>query len=253
MRLRHAFPLLWAIGTPAALADELQVISVGTVGPAIRQIVPIFERSTGHTVRVIFGNPGATVRNLRENSSADVGLVPQAAWKEATETGTFDDIGRVLIAKTKIGVAIKQGSEPFNVSKIEDVTVAMSKATSICLGDPQAGSPATAALFRALDVNHMAEDVWRKAKMFATGEAIGHAVVNGECEMGVTTLSELKSIPGINVLGALPSELIDFAPVTYAVLLKGSRSPKLAQEFISFLSTEPSTKSFKETGLDPDQ
>jgi molybdate transport system substrate-binding protein len=253
MRLRHVFLLICTVEAPTALADELQVVSVGTVGPAIRQIVPIFEETTGHTVRVIFGNPGATVRNLREYPSADVGLAPQAAWKDAIETGAFDESGRVLIAKTKIGVGIRQGAEAFNISEIEGAKNAMSKATSICVGDPQAGSPATAALFRALEVIHMADNVRGKAKMFATGEAIGHAVVNGECEMGVTTLSELKSVPGIHVLGALPSQLIEFAPVTYAVLLKGSRRPKLAKEFISFLSSDPAKKMFQAAGLDPNQ
>src|SRR3954447_10218664 len=101
MRLRHAFLLIWTIQASAALGDELQVVSVGTVGPAIRQIVPLLEGATGHTVRVVFGNPGATVRNLREYPSADVGLVPLAAWKEAMETETFDEARRVLIAKTK--------------------------------------------------------------------------------------------------------------------------------------------------------
>jgi molybdate transport system substrate-binding protein len=253
MRLHHALFIICAIWASSTSAEELQVISVGTVGPAMKEIIPAFERTTGNTVRVAFGNPGATVRNLKEHPTADVGLVPLSVWPDAVATGTFDPSNRVLIAKTRIGVAIKEGAKPFDITKTDSVRQAMTDATSICLGDPQGGSPATAALFLALEKVQMADDVRRKAKTFPTGEAIGHAVAKGECEMGISTFSELKSVPGINVIGALSADFIDFAPVTFAVALNESKRPKLAQEFIGFLSSDAARTAFQKAGLDPNQ
>jgi molybdate transport system substrate-binding protein len=250
MRLILVFGI--ALFATSASADQLQVVSVGTVAPAMRVIIPAFEQAAGHSVQITFGNPGATVRNLTEKSSADVGLIPQSAWNEAKATGAFDESQRVLIAKTKIGLGVRQGSSPIDVTDTEAIKAAMTRASAVCMGDPNGGSPASVALFKGLDHAGIADQVRSKAKYFPTGEKVGEAVAHGACEIGVTTLSELRAVPGIQVLGALPSDLADFASVTFALPLKGSQKPDVARQFVDFLSSTTAKDAFAAAGLDPD-
>jgi molybdate transport system substrate-binding protein len=242
--------VLWAF---PATADQLRVIAVGTVAPAMKQLLPAFEQTTGHSVQITYGNSGTTIRNLRENPTADVGLIPQSAWSEAKATGAFDELSRVLIAKTRIGVGIKAVSPPVEITSVDAIKTTMENADAICMVDPNGGSAGSVALLKAFDRMGISEQVRRKLKFSPSGEKVGEAVAHGECAIGITNISELRAVPGVKVLGALPSDVTDSASVTYAVVLNKSERRDVARQFTDFLSSRTAKEVFTAAGLDPDQ
>lgn len=72
LRLAAAVAALSATLGCAALAADLKVLSVGTVGSVLHELIPAYERQTGNKVQINFGNPAITLERLVQGEPADV-------------------------------------------------------------------------------------------------------------------------------------------------------------------------------------
>jgi ABC-type tungstate transport system permease subunit len=63
---------------PAASAAEIKVIASNAVREPYREIVPIFEKSTGHKVTIDWGGTVDIVRRVGSGEIADIVIIPAA-------------------------------------------------------------------------------------------------------------------------------------------------------------------------------
>src|SRR5215475_4357970 len=61
--------------SPVAHADEITLVAPGGIQAAVQQLIPGFERATGHKVKATFGSGLGTKRQVAAGESFDVPII----------------------------------------------------------------------------------------------------------------------------------------------------------------------------------
>src|SRR4029079_1032182 len=108
------FVALVAMATRAGTAaDEIHVLSSGATSPAYLQLVPLFEKQTGHklvTDATATGlGPSAIPARIRRGEPGDVVLTAAATLDDLIKEGRVIGDSRADLARSSIGVAVRKG------------------------------------------------------------------------------------------------------------------------------------------------
>ena len=198
--------LLAAIALPLQ-ALELRVLSAGAVEPGIRPALAAFEKSSGHTTAISFAAAPALRAALRAAPAADVVIVPQGALDELAATGSAVDGPRVPIGKVGVGVAVRPGVEPPDLTSAETLKAALTSADSVVYNRASTG----------VIVEHMLEqlgvaDVVRpKSERLPDGASVMRRLLAGSArrEFGFGAMTEIALFrgQGLRLVGPLPAAL----------------------------------------------
>ena len=127
-----------------------------------------------------------------------------------------------------------------DISSVEAFKRALLNAKSIALADPAGGGPVgiyATSLFERLGVSAA---VTPKLKLVGGGLAPVEPVAKGDAEIGLTTISEILPVPGIELVGPLPREIQTFIVFT-AAIPANAKEPMAAKALIDFLSSPRAT------------
>src|SRR5215471_3144131 len=97
----YAIAALAAVLSPAARAVEIKVIASNAVREPYRELVPAFEKSTGHKVRIDWGGTVDIVKRVGGGEIADVVIIPAARIDDFVNQGKL--AGRIDLAKSGVG------------------------------------------------------------------------------------------------------------------------------------------------------
>jgi molybdate transport system substrate-binding protein len=202
----------------------------------LHELAPQYERQSGNTVKINFGNPAAILERLTQGDPADLVMVAGALWDQADKTGRLKTETKTIIPATSYAIGMKPGTKPSVVGKADDFKTFVEDAKSIAMVDR---SPSSPILIQSLVKMGVAQQVEAKTKTYPTGGAIAEALAKSEVDMGITTMSELVAVPQVVVLGSVPSEILPMKATTTAAIAKDSSVPREAAELLQFL-TSPS-------------
>ncbi len=93
----------------AASAAEIRVIGSPGFREAYTDLLPGFERSTGHHVTTIWGGVNEVAKRVAGGEVADIVILPAAQINDLIGQGKLAPETRVDVAKSGIGVAIRAG------------------------------------------------------------------------------------------------------------------------------------------------
>jgi molybdate transport system substrate-binding protein len=81
-------------------------------------------------------------------------------------------------------------------------------------------------------------------------EPVAAVVARGEAEMGFQQISELRPVPGVEVVGPLPAE-VQRLTIFSAALGAGSSNPAGGRALIAFLASPAASIAIAGSGMDP--
>ena len=251
-RLATAFgAFAWlVVAGAAAFAAEIRVMSSGGFTAAYRELIPVSEKETGHTLNSSYGAsmgdaPDAIPQRLARGEPADVLILAASGLESLVRQGRAEG-SRVDLAESRIGFAVRAGAPKPDMGSPEAVRRALMEAKSIAYSASASGVYFSTEMVRRLGV---ADEVLPKARRILS-ERVGSVVARGDAELGLQQLSELLPIPGIELLGPLPPEL-QRVTVFSAGIAAGAREPEAARDPIRFLSSPAAAAAVAATGLDP--
>jgi len=234
-----------------ARSAEIKVmISSGFIAP-YRELVPDFERLTGNTIVTITGpsmgnTPQAIPNRLQRGEPVDVLIMVGYALDDLTKGGKVIAGSRVDLAQCGIGMAVRAGAPKPNIRSVEAFKRTLLEAKSIAYSDSASGVYVSTELFQRLGI---ANQVKGKSRMI-TGEPVGAVVARGEAEIGFQQISELRPVPGIELVGPLPAELQKIT-VFSAGVAAGAKEPDAARAFIMFLASPAAVAAIAKSGMEP--
>src|SRR3954466_14215573 len=79
--------VLAAFAAPVAAAADIRVLAGADVKSVLAELIPGFERQTGHHLVFVPGSPEETAERARKDSSADVVIVPPAQMNALAKAG----------------------------------------------------------------------------------------------------------------------------------------------------------------------
>ncbi|MDE2370881.1 MAG: substrate-binding domain-containing protein [Burkholderiales bacterium] len=231
-------------------AAELKVLTTGILKQPLRDLASQFEALHGCTLSVSWGpssghSPQSNLVRVRRGESVDVLLMVGSGMDALIGEDCFTAITRRDIATSKIGVAVRSGQPAPDIATVDALRRCLLAATSIGYSEGASGSYVGGSLFDALGI---APEVAAKAHVVLGQKFVGEAVADGDVEIGIQQLSELRLVPGITIVGPLPSEVQHVSLVSGAVSSK-ARNPELACRFLDFLCSDAADDALARAGL----
>ena len=239
-----------ALAGPAG-AVEVRVMISGGLTAAFKQLVPEFERVSGHTVLTAYGPSMGTTANaipvrLARGEAADVLIMVGYALGDLVDQGKVIPGSRVDLAKSPIGVAVRAGAPKPDISSAEAVRRALLAAKTIAYSDSASGVYVSTEMFAKLGIADEMKDKARKIPATPVGEIVAH----GEAEIGFQQISELVPVAGIDVVGPLPPELQKIT-VFSAGIAKVSKEQEAGKALIRFLGSPAAAAAIVKSGIEP--
>ena len=239
---------LFLFARPSAAADVL-VYSGGAPQEVLRILAPEFERQAGHRVSFTFALVTEIERKLTAGESADVVLLPVPLLSALEKTVPMRPEGRSVLARTGIGVIVRTGSKPTDISTAEAVRKMLLAAGSIAL--PAASVPSGRHLTRVFKELGIAEVIEPKLLFKPAIEGGAGLVANGRADVGLYLVSEVRKAKDVTVIGLLPPPFQSFV-VYGAALPRHSLEPDAGLAFISFISDAAHRDRWQAAGFELD-
>src|SRR5262252_8749810 len=121
--MKHVFAVLIAAsfcGVLSARADEVTLVAPGGIQAAVQQLIPGFEKATGHKVKPTFGSGLGTKRQVAAGEPFDVPIV-QPPYPEVLASGHVVAGSATPLAAVAVGVAVRTGQRKPDISTPEAV------------------------------------------------------------------------------------------------------------------------------------
>jgi molybdate transport system substrate-binding protein len=235
---------LAAFLAPAAGATEIKIIASNAVREPYRELIPVFEKETGHKVNIDWGGTVDIVKRVGGGEVADIVIIPAARIDDFIKQGKL--AGRIDLAKSGVGVAARLGVPKPDISSPEALKATLLAAKSIILSSGPS-SLYLPTLFQKLGI---ADQLKPKITQIGPGLGVGASLARGEGEIGFTQMSELMSVEGINYLGPLPPD-IQMVTVFSAGVHTAAPVPDAARALLKFLTSPQAATVLRHHGMEP--
>jgi molybdate transport system substrate-binding protein len=233
---------------PPAGAAEIKVLSAGAVKDIVTELAEAFRQETGHTVVLSTGTAGGIRQKVTAGDPSDVVIVSDTVLQQLAAAGLVVADSQVDLARTGIGVAVREGAPKPDISATETFKQAILGAKSIVYVDPASGATSGIYFAGVLQRLGIADAVKDKTVLWPGGFA-AEAVAKGQADLCVHQISEILPVKGVTLVGPLPRDLQKITTYSAAVSARAA-TPATARAFIAFV-TRPSFKpKFAASGLD---
>ena len=250
-KLHHSIATLAAVVSGILMsfahAAELHVLSPQAMKPALNDLVPQFERSSGIQVTISYATTSALVREIEDGKMADVAILSPVQIEQLQEEDRIAEDSSTPVAKLEFGVIIRKGAPKPDVSRVHALKQTLMATKSIASGDPE--SSASGKYFSSLiERLRIADAIKPKIKTFSSGTAALEAIANGEADIGVGLVTAANG-SGTELAGVLPAQAKKFN--SYALgILTSSNQIQAAKAFASFISSPTSLAVMKSKGFE---
>jgi molybdate transport system substrate-binding protein len=237
--------------TAPAPAAEIDAFISTAIKAVTDELLPPFEQANGHTIRASYAPSGALIPRFMSGEPVDVFLTDSTAIDALITQGKIVG-GRIDLARTGIGIAVRKGAPRPDVSTPEALKRALLAAKSVGHASPAGGSITAAHIHGVFQRLGIAEQVTPKVKLAAGGPngRVSVLVSSGEAEIGLQQVSELMSNPAVEVIGMLPAEL-QLTTLYSAGVTASARQAEAAKALIRALTAPAAAPIYKARGLDP--
>jgi len=230
----------------SAYAADLRVISTRATEELYRELVPQFERMSGHKVTTIFTGTLGVQERIAAGETYDVIIMVDTAINDYIASGKVVAGSRVDIARATIGAGVRAGLPNPDISTPEALKNALLAAQSIGYSTGPSGDYVIG-MFQRLGI---ADALRPKLKQVPTTMLVASFIASGGAEIGFQQTNELSNFPGVDYLGPLPPELQETTWRSGGIMT-GSRVVEAGKALLEFLSGPEAAPVIRKHGLDP--
>ena len=225
--------------------SDIKVLSSIATKEAYLELVPQFEKASGHTVSTTWSGTTAMMKQLAAGEQYDLVMISATELEELIRLGKIAAGSRVDIAKSGIGIAVRKGAPRPDVSTPDALRKALLAAKTV----GYTSGPSGVYMGQLVERMGIAAQVKAKFKSVPSGGTIGTIVASGDCEIGFQQVSELVHIPGVDFIGPLPAE-VQRVTVFSSGIQVGAAQPDAAKALVTFLTTSAAKGVIKKHGLE---
>lgn len=226
-------------------AAEIRVISSVAHQHAYEELVPQFERATGHKVATTWAPTVEMMNRLKAGEKFDLVIMASNSLEELTRLGKIGAGSRVDVVKSGIGVGVRKGAPHPDISTPESFKAALLNAKSVAYSTGPSGAYLVG-LFERMGIS---DELKPKLKVIQ-GEPVGGVVARGDAEIGFQQVPELLPVQGIDFLGTLPAA-IQFVTIFSSGIPAEASQPDAARALVKFLTAPEAAPVIRKHGLEP--
>jgi len=174
--------------------------TIAVKGALDSAVVPAYEKSSGVQVDHTFDSTIALLRRIEQGARPDVMVGTAESFEGLVSTGVIDGPSMTPIARTGVGIAVLRGEPKPDITTVEAMVNTLLNARSVAYSQ----SGASGVYFtQMVHKPGIADEITRRATVVEKG-FVARAVVDGRADLAVQSLSELQSVPEVDIIGGLP-------------------------------------------------
>lgn len=232
--------------TLPASAMGLQIICPPLVRDGIAEFAYSYTQKTGVPVNVKADVMGKIMRDIK-TGTADVILLPSGLMDELSKDGGVKAAMRHKVGRVEIALAVRPGSPHPDISTVSKFSSALKSAATVAYTKP--GPPRNSMEAAIIDhILHESQFSGVHLMTVATGSGVA-ALAKGGADMALQVTPEIISRRDVELVGPLPPQLGAHIDVDAAVSA-GSPDPRVASDFIRYISRLDAAQDWKKFGLD---
>lgn len=204
-------------------------------------------RALGHADVVITSVGGVdAARRVQAGERFDLVLLAADAIDKLAASGHVLPGSRLDLVHSGVAVAVQAGAVQPDIGDEDALRQAVLGAASIGYSTGPSGTQ----LLKLFDRWGITEQVRHKLVQASAGVPVGALLARGEVALAFQQLSELISLPGITVLGALPSA-VQIDTVFAGAVATGSPQADAARELLRWLASPATAAAKQRHGMAP--
>lgn len=224
---------------------DIRVMATAAFRAAYRELLPIFERVSGHRVTTVWASTQDIIARVKAGEPTDMVIMAASAVDELVEAGKLAKDSRVNIATSWVAMAVREGAPKPDIRTTESFRHAMLAAQSIACSFGPSGLYLLS-LFERLGIATQINGKIQQIK----GEPVGAVVARGDAEMGFQQMSELLPVPGIDIVGPLPPDIQQITAFATG-MHRNTRVAAAAQAMTKFFRAPAAHPIIRASGMDP--
>ena len=232
--------------TSMASAAEIKVLASGAAEEILAELVPQFEKSSGHKVVATFTGTANIKKQIAAVEVYDLVIVGGLVIEAFIQQGKVVPGSRTDLMKSGVGVDVRAGAPKPDIGSSDALKKTLLAAKSIGYSTGPSGVYMLS-LFERMGI---ADQIKPKLKQVPSGVRIGSVIVSGEAEIGFQQISELIHAPGLDYVGPLPSD-VQKITVFSAGIQSGAKQPEAANALVKSLTAPAAAVVIKKHGMEP--
>lgn len=234
----------FAVGVPAQRA-EIRVWTARAGATVLSEVGPEFEQATGHRLVVTSGLPADFARRFDAGEPVDVVLSTTTWIDQWIRDGRLTAASRVDVARSGIGIEVRDGRPPPDISSVAAFQRTLLEATSLAWLKVGSGLHMDGVVARLGIADAIASKVVRPDT-----DIVSELVAQGDIDIGITVITQILTTPGVVLVGPLPEALQSYVAFAAAVGAR-STSPERAAQVLALLASPGARAVMKTQGLEP--
>jgi molybdate transport system substrate-binding protein len=224
----------------------MEMLCTNGVKSLMLDVVSAFERTSGTRVVITWGATNSLLKDLEGGAGGDLAILTAEAIDDLISGGKVVAGGRVDLARSGIGVAVRKGAKRPDIGSPEALKRALLAAKSVAHSKSGMSGIYFPTVLARLGI---ADAMKAKIVIPDPGTPIGEVVAKGDAEIGIQQISELLPVAGIDIVGPLPAALQKITTFSAGVLT-AAKEPAAAAALLKFVAAE-SPRLLKQKGLEP--
>lgn len=247
-----AAALLLCAFVPAiqANAADIKILSPGATEGVLNELLPQFERASGHRVTINYGPAGNIANRVRKGEAVDVLITSEPQAVRLGKEGKTVDGSQAVVAKVGIGIFVRKGDPKPDISTGEAFLRTLATAKVIAYADPKLGgsvSIVVAEILRSLDVTG---SIGSRTRLVPPAKPLVDLVAGGGADFGFQPIAQIFLDPRIEYVGPIPAPYQHYTNYV-ASLVATSKQPEAYKALLTFLDTPAAAKAWRSKGLEP--
>jgi len=229
----------------AASAADITVLSSTGLTSTLEALSATYETRSGDHLVIAYATTGQLKKRIDEGEAFDLCILTAPMIDDLIKNGKASG-PRTDLARSGIGVAIKEGATKPDISTPESFKQTLLEARGIAYTSTGASGVYFLALSERLGI---AEAVKAKSHTI-TGGAAAELVAKGEADLAIQQISELLPVAGTELVGPLPPVLQNITVFAAGVAVKAA-NPSGARALLAFLTSPDAVATIRLKGMDP--
>jgi molybdate transport system substrate-binding protein len=181
-------------------AERLLLMSALAVKGPLDTLLREAPTTRGLAIETVYEPTAVIERAIAEGARPDIVVCTTAAMERLVAQGVIDPATVQVLAESSIGVAIVPGAPVPDLSGVDELVAALLAARAVAYSRTGASGQSFARLIERLGI---ADRVNARAVVIEKG-FVAETLLDGRADLAIQQLSELATVPGVEIVGPLP-------------------------------------------------
>lgn len=229
-----------------AMNAPLAIVSSMATRQVLSELVLGYEGRAGQPVVLSAMGGVDAVKRLRADEAFDVAILASDAIDQLAGEGRLVADSRMDLVRSGVAIAVRAGAPRPSIATEDDVRRAVQDAHKI----GHSTGPSGVALAKLFERWGIAGAIADRIVQAPPGVPVGTLLLRGDVDLGFQQLSELRDLPGIDVLGPLPASIQIVTTFSGAVTATSAR-PDAGRALLACLASPAADDAKRRHGMAP--